>query len=789
MAGTIIPGEDDQLFAEPLLNGGPDFTDGTLDYMDGARGVMDDETFGALMDAAVTAAEHYVDTNLSPMRELAARYYHGEKFGNEVEGRSGVVATEVRDSILAMMPGLLRIFAGTKRPVVFDPQPGTPSEQADLQTEYVSHVIMRDNPGFEIIHDALKDALQRKTGIFEWGWEERELVTATRFSGLPEEAFALLVLEATDKSDRDQGLEYDVEVTEEEPDETQDSGTMVPDILSAKEPGDEELPGAQPAPMIRSGIVRRRVIRRRARVEAVPPEEFIVTPSATRDLDRFRLIGRRRELTIGEIVALGHDEDEVRELIGGSGESGPNSLSTNPEAIARNDMANLDKLFDPGFEKSDPASEYVKYCVLYVLVDYDGDGILERRKVVTVGKANRVIYNEIYDDDMVPYGTLCPDPEQHSPFGDSVADWTMDLQEIKSEILRGTLDSLSESITSSRAINKNNVNVDDALNPARGALIRINGAPSENIMDLSKPFVGANTLPVLQYLDEMRTRRTGTNPAAPSGIDADAIQSTAKEGVAAQIESAHERLEMIARIFAETGFSRLFRGVRNLVVRNQDYRRSLRLMGKPVIVDPRSWNADLDAVAAAGLGRGSGQKRVQGLTLIIGKQQEFIEKYGVDNPVCNLEHLSYAMGELVREMEFPDADRFFAPYTPAMAEEARKIQEQLRSQPSPQQLLLEAQKYKSDKEFEAKMAALMEKRESAIRADGTKKAQAEMTYAVNVAKLLGEYGKAVEASADARAGQENADLHRLADDANADSPALEPTPPAQPAASPQGEQA
>ena len=700
-----------------------------------------------------------------------------------MDGRSAVVATEVRDAILAVMPGVLRIFTTTKRPVYFEPNPGTPTEQADLQTEYVAHVIMRDNPGFEIIHDAAKDALQKKTGILTWSWEEREMVTATRFSGLTEEAFALLQLEATDASDADTGLEYSVEVTEEEPDQTQPSGTMVPDLLSAAQPGDESLPGAAPVPMIRGGIVRRRVIRKRARLEAVPPEEFIVTPGSGRDLDTFALVGRRREMRIGDIVALGHDEEQIRDLIG-SGDGGGTAID-NPEALERNRGAFADRLFDPGFEKSDPASEYIKYCVLYILVDFDGDGILERRKVVTVGRSNHVIYNEIYDDDMVPFGTLCPDPEQHSPFGGSLADWTMDLQEIKSEILRGTLDSLAESITSSRAINKNNVNIDDALNPARGSLVRVNGSPSENIMDFTRPFVGGQALPILGYLDEMKTRRTGTNPASPSGIDADAIQSTATEGVSAQVEAAHERTEMICRIFAETGFSRAYRGIRNLICRHQDFRRVLRLKGKAVTIDPRTWNADLDCVVDPALGHGAAGKRLSGLTFIMSKQQEFIEKFGVDNPVCNMKHISYTMAEMVAELGFNTPDRFFEPYTDEMQQDAVRKQNAIASQPTPQQLLFQAQNNKTEKEFQAKMAALQERRDSAIRADESKRAAEEMRFALGAAKLLGDYGaQAEKAALDLRAA-DSADLHAISADLNAEAPALEPTPP-EPATPPAG---
>jgi hypothetical protein len=766
-SGPILPGEDDTLFQEPILNGDEPVEElgtGT------ALGEMDPEDFQALVSAGIEASENYIDTWLSPARETAGRYYHAEKFGNEVEGRSEIVVSEVRDGVLAMMPGILRVFAGTTEPVEFEANPATPSEQAEQQTRYVSHVIFRDNPGFEILHDAVKDALVRKTGIFTWWWEERELVTATRFSDLPDQALMLLEMEATDQSDADVGLEYEVQVEDQTPDNSQPLGDMVPDILRDADPAMvEEVTGAPP-PMLSSGVLRRRMIRKRVRVAAVPPEEFICTPQNTRDLDRFNIIGRRQELTIGEIVALGHDEEEIREAIGGSGGTG-SSLAENPEAIARNDGANVERLFDSGFAAQDPASELVKYVVVYVLVDFDGDGILERRKVVTVGGSNVVIYNELHDDDMVPYGTICPDPEAHSPFGGSAADWMMDLQEVNSELLRGTLDSLSESITSRTAINKRNVNIDDALNTARGAIVRVDGVPAENIYELSKPFVGANTLPVLQYLQEMKTRRTGINPASPSGLDMDALQSTAKEGVQAAVDTANDRLEMICRIFAETGVSRLYRGVRNLVCRHQDFRRTLRLMGTPAIIDPRTWTADLDLVVKAGVGRGMGAKRLQGLTFMAAQQKEILTSFGLQNGVVEIKHFAYTLQEMAKELGFADPTRFANAYTPEMEEKARKIQEARENAPTPEMLLYKAQTQKTEMEFQAKMAALAAKRDDSIRADATRRAQANTTFALGAAKLLGEYGRMVEAQAVQLRGEDTDNANRLADDLNADTPA------------------
>ena len=73
---------------------------------------MDEEEFRSRVRMAIEDAATYIDTYIAPERENAMSYYLGNDFGDEEEGRSQVVMTEVRDTVLAMLPSLLRIFTG-----------------------------------------------------------------------------------------------------------------------------------------------------------------------------------------------------------------------------------------------------------------------------------------------------------------------------------------------------------------------------------------------------------------------------------------------------------------------------------------------------------------------------------------------------------------------------------------------------------------------------------------------------------------------------------------------------
>lgn len=724
---------------------------GTGDDMGGSEG-MDEEAYENAVGQAINSAEMYIDMEVSPDREMLARYYAAEDFGTEEPGRSAVVAPEVRNGVLAHMPGLMRLFAGTDRYVEFKAGPGTPQGQADFQTDYVSFVIENDTPNSYLeILSAVDNAVRVRSGILTWWWEEREEVTRTHFSGLDEDAFALLQMEAMERSSADENLEYSVEVERQEPDEMQAGGSLVPPAFSEVASAGPEMQNAMAMmgqgpqqTFVYDGYVQRRVIRKRARFRCVPPEEFIVSPTTSTDLNKYQLIGTREIKTIGELVALGHNEDEIRDAIDGHGSTNEYSITNldmNGERLQRAEAAGqMERLFDTGIAEVDPASEMVKYCVVYLMIDADGDGIPERRKICTVGNNYRIIYDEVYEDDGVPFSLGCPYPEPHSPFGMSVSDMLLDVQEVKSDLMRGTLDSLTESITSRIAFWQGKVNVDDVLNSRRGAAIRTNDVPSNVIQNLASPFNGANTIPVIQYVDEEATKRGGKNPASPTGFDPDSTQSTAREAVGSMIDGANERTEYIARNLAETLFKPFFQGIRSLIVRNQDHKRTITLMGQDVSVDPRPWKAGLDVRVLVGTGRTSQTKKVMALQAVIQQQQLIFEKYGPGNGFVTLENMINAQQDYLRASGFSDPYRYMGRFDPNREAQMAAAAAKKAQQPTPEQMLAQIQSQKNQQDFAAKMAKLQNDRDMVLLRDDTQRDKAEQDFSLGVAKILGDYG-------------------------------------------------
>jgi len=596
------------------------------------------DAYQAAIKSALADAVDYIDSGIAPDRAKATAYYRGDPFGNEEEGRSQIVMTVVRDKIQAMIPSLLRIFTSSEEMVQYAPRTPEKVEQAEQATDYINHVIYNDNPGFAILHSWLKDGLTRKVGIVKWRWAEEDSVTESSFTSLDDGQVAVI------------------------------EGTEGVEVL-AKTPTAEGLP-------LWNVRIRRTVRAGRVVIECVPCEEFLVARDA-RDLDTASLVAHRSRPTISDLVAMGYDREEIED------NAGADSFYGNVEETARNPFVN--STFGNAAEES--VMRRVDYTESYIRIDKDEDGIAELRRVCTLGNAQYVLHDEVADE--VPLAVFCPDPEPHMIFGQSVADQVMDLQLITSNIVRNTLDSLAQSIHPRTAVVEGQVNLDDVMNNEVGGIIR-QRAPGM-VTPLTTPFVGQQALPILTFMDELASRRTGVSPAS-QGLDPDVLQSTTKAAVTATVQGAQERVELVARFFAENGLKRLFKGLLKLICKHQDQPRTIRLRGKWVTVDPRAWDATLDVQVNVALGRGTDLDKIHSLGLILQKQELIIQTLGPDNPIVTVEEYRNTLAQITALMGFKDAARYFKPVS---ADQLKAAMAQKQPPPDPNMLLVQIEQQKA----------------------------------------------------------------------------------------------
>ena len=579
---------------------------------------MDEGTVKGIIENEIDNAIGYLNTETTEDRRRTLEYYLRSPYGNEQEGRSQIVTGEVAEAIDGALPQLMRVFTTTEDIVYFEPKGPKDEESAKQVTEYCNWVFYRDNDGTLILHNWFKDALLQKVGVVKSYWDDKTDVTKEEYKNLSEDELAYLLSDETLKVKK-----QTVEITEMS--DNMGNVVQVPTYNVSVQKTNK------------SGQVK---------IENVPPEEFLISKSA-KNIEDSPFLAHRRLMTRSELSAIGYDKDIVDEL------PAYNDLSFNRERIAR----------FPNGEQPDQNSsldfsmQLLEVYECYIRIDEDDDGIAELRRIVWCGF-------EILEDeetDYVPFHSICPIPIPHKFFGQSLADRTMDIQLQKSTITRQSLDNLYLTNNSRIGAVDGQVNIDDLLNATPGGVIRLKNPNA--LVPLTVQSTFSQAMPMLEYLDAVQAKRTGVSDAQ-QGLDPDVLNNVTATAVAAMMKSNSGKLELIARIFAETGVKSLFKGILHLLGKYQDKPRIVRMRGKYVTFDPRTWANEYDISINVGLGSGDRDQKLAMLQMVLAKQEQIIQQYGPSNPLVSIGQYRNTLAKFIESAGFKDANEFMNEITP-----------------------------------------------------------------------------------------------------------------------------
>lgn len=599
--------------------------------------LMDINKLKSIIESEIDDSIGYVETDTVAERQEALEYYLREPYGNEVEGKSQIVTGEVAEVVDGALPQLIRVFTSTDGVVEFQPINDGDEPFAQQATEYCNWVFYRNNDGFLILHNWFKDALLQKTGIVKAYWDEKIDVTKESYEDLTDDQLIMLM--------QDEDLEVVEQKTEEEIDEITDpmTGQVFQNIK-------------------REHYVKVKRTKKDGRVvvENVPPEEFLISKRA-RTIQDSPFVAHRRMMTRSELIAMGFKKDIVETLQSGD------TLEFSPDRIARYSRGEQPN----SMGSQDESMEVVEVYECYIKVDYNNDGIAELRRVVYAS-------NEVLEDmecDYIPFHSLCPIPIPHKFYGQSLADRALDLQLIKSTVLRQMLDNLYLTNNYRVGAVEGQVNLDDLLTSTAGGVVRMKNPNA--IVPLTVQPTTSGSFPMLEYLDGVQARRTGVSDSQ-NGIDPNILQNVTAAAVSAMSQSSAGKLELIARIFAETGVKSLFKGILHLLCKYQDKERLVRINGKFVPFNPREWNDQYNVSINVGLGTGTRQEQLTTMQMILQKQEQIIQQYGLSNPLVNLMQYRNTLAKFINMAGFKDAAQFMNEITPE--------QNEALSQPQPEKL-------------------------------------------------------------------------------------------------------
>lgn len=603
---------------------------------------MSDDDLRSKVSGIIDDCVNYSVGELAVQRAQATDYYKARAYGNEEDGRSQFVTSEVRDTVLALLPPVLRVFFGSDRALEFVPTNAQTQAQADQATDYVQYVFAEDNQGFLKSHSVLKDGLIHKLGIFKWAWEQSNAPKVYALSNVTQSELEMLA------SDDKVKLTSVHQLTKGTP------PTPIP-----PQPGQPPLPAGQQPPM-QPGVEATFDVEcsvetenGRVRIWDVPPEEFGVSRNA-RTIEDALCVTHIREMRHSDLLSIGVTQEWIDQY------GGPdNGFDSNADDIARRPTGSSGSMTQE--PEAGEANDMSLYAEAYVYLDYDGDGIAELRRICTLGPAHWPIPGMNTPVDERPFSAWCPDPEPHTLIGDSLADRTMDIQRLSSMVMRCTLDSLALSVFPRMAYEEGQANVMDILNTEIGAPIRIRRQGA--VQPLTIPWVGQDAIPLMGTIAEILESRTGVDKGTV-GLDGDSLQSTGAEAAQAAITASQGQQELLARLFAEQALKPMFRGILGLLIKHQDKPRMLKLRGQWVDVDPRVWDANMGVTVNTGLGPSYTNRKLGILASIIAKQEQIMQTLGPSNPIVSLNMYSDALARTAELEGFKDRSLFFKAVDP-----------------------------------------------------------------------------------------------------------------------------
>jgi hypothetical protein len=633
-------------------------------------------------------------------RAESTEYY----LGNEPEGTSSMqsefVSTDVRESVLFMLPSIMRTFFGTKKIVEFVPKGPEDIEVAQQQTDYINYVIQQKNPGFQVLYDVFKDALVRKTGFVKVFWDDSVNATTHEYTNIDPQSYQALI------------LDKNVEVVKES---VTNETIITMDPVSGEEVV-QEIPASYDL------TIRRLKPKDQVCIESVPPEEVLISRHA-RSIETSSYVAHRMIKSVSDLVAMGYDQEEIEEYAGYGGSA------LDPESYEEQEARNpFDNMVYP--DRNDAGGKDVYYVEHYLYYDFDGDGIDERIRVCTAGDGLHVLNVEPWDE--LPICMFCPDPEPHTAIGSCPADYLKPIQAAKSQIMRDTLDSLGHSIFPRMGVVEGQVNIDDVLNTDIGQPIRMR-APGM-VQPFAVPFVGKEAFPVLGYLDDAKENRTGVSKAS-AGLNAEALQSTTSAAVTATMSGAQGRIELICRHFAEGGLKTMFKTVNNLVIKHQEAQDVFRLNGKFIPVDPRYWDSDKDMVVNVAISKSSDEEKFQVLTGLASKQEQIMQTLGPQNPLVSMQQYANTLTRMIELAGFQDAQSFINTEVPPMPPQPQEP-----PKPDAAEMLAQAEAMKAQVSAQKAMIDAETDRMKIIMDDDRQRDIEEAQLRVKALELQAKYG-------------------------------------------------
>ena len=573
----------------------------------------------SVLNREISNASGFIGGELVSRRKKSLEYYLGMPLGNEQEGRSQVVSNDVLDTVESLMPSLMRIFTAGDN--VFNCEGVGPEddEMARQCSDYLNYIFYKENNGFVALYSAFKDALIQKNGILKVYWDDSQKTEREEYTRLTDDEFNDLVADPQVKVKNHS--EYEEAITD-------DRGKEIDKIA------------------LHDVVIHRTRLYGQVKIEPVPPEEFLIE-RRVKDIDSANFVAHRTNKTRSELVEMGYDKDKVMSLPTGD------SDYTREDKFVRHQ--NVD--FSHGVQDGDKSSADILVHECYLRMDVNEDGKTELVKFLLAGDGNFEIL-DMEEVDTIPFVSMTPVIMPHRFHGRSVSELVEDIQLIKSTVMRQMLDNMYLTNNNRVAVQDGQVAMDDLLTNRPGGIVRTKQPPQNVMMPIQAQPITEQASGMLAYLDSVKETRTGITRQS-QGLDANTLNKTAT-GQNQILTQSQMRMELIARIFAETGVKDLALKMFELVCKYQQKEKIVRIRGKYIPMRPFEWKDRINVTVQVGLGTGSKEQQLILLNAILERQMQAINlQQNAFGPMVNLRNIYNTLKKLIENAGLNGVEPYF----------------------------------------------------------------------------------------------------------------------------------
>ena len=638
--------------------------------------------------------------------EESMSYYLGLPNGTEVEGRSQINSTDVADAIEWIMPQVMKSFTQNNEVVIFDPVHDGDEKQAELESEYVYEVLMKQNDGFIVLHQFVKDALMQRNGILKTYYSKRSEKKTSDYTGINEDQYNHLlsaegveVIEESSYIDQEQTemkqqqigsqlqqMQQQVQSPEAAQIAQQDP-QKAQQFMQQMQQLQEEMEKPVSLYDVKVSVER---IKGKIYVDPVPPEEFRLNSQHNSiNLDNARFTAHVTLIPASDVIEEhGLSKKEVDELPEGS------NYYSREYRFGLQDEANI---YRDRIESGDKSQRLLEISECYMQMDVDETGISRLMKVTVAGGDSPSHLLSVEDIDCMPWVSTTAFLMSHKFQGLSITDRLKEIQDQKTALWRNMFDNMYLQNNQRNIVIENQVNLDDLLVSRPGGIIRAKRLDA--ITPLVTPQLGQDAYNMMTYLDQVRAGRTGVDPdgnATPESIG-DRVGS---QGVERLMNAKEELVGLIIRVIAETGIKPLCTKIRDLSVKHVDAVVDFRFRGQWYEIQPSEWPDRTSCTVRVGTGTGNHQLQVAALGQVLVMQ----EKLAAAGSILISDKKAFStMDDYCKFSGLNGAVRYFVdPDSPEgkQADEAKKKQQAEEKQKNDQveQIMVKAQKDVADAE-------------------------------------------------------------------------------------------